>query len=510
MSFKYKSHDDLRRGGDQRATRIDLDMILVPPKQGTIRKTKLVCTLGIKTSTVEALCEMIDAGMNVARLNFSHGDHTSHGNCIKNVREACARKNAHVALCLDTKGPEIRTGVLKNHQAVDIVTGQNLKIVFDYAFEGDATTIAFSWPNMPKKVAVGGTVLVADGSLTLTITEVGPDYVMTKANNPIKLGEKKNVNLPGVDVDIETITAKDREDLKFGAEQGVDLVSASFVRCANDIAVIREALTEKGKNIMIIAKIENQQGLRNFDEILAACDGIMVARGDLGMEIPPEKVFLAQKMMIQKCNMAGKPVITATQMLESMIKNPRPTRAECTDVANAVFDGTDCVMLSGETASGDYPLQAIDMQHRICMEAERAVDYYSMYLALRDQTPRPLAVGEAVASCAVSSALDLGAAVIVVLTWTGRSARLISKYCPPVPILVVTTAPQVARQCHLSWGLVPVLDETPGKQQPQLIEDALRWATIRGMCKPDDKAIAVLGGVQSGQTDQLHVFRVPA
>jgi len=436
--------------------------------------------------------------LDVARLNFSHGTHESHGNAIKNIREAVQKKNSVIAIMLDTKGPEIRTGFLKNGTPVDIEKGQTVKLTTDYSFLGDSSTIAVSYKNLPSRIPIGGTILVSDGTFSLTVNSKGEDYVICTANNSTRLGEKKNVNLPGVDVDIETITEQDRKDLQFGAEQGVDMVAASFVRTAEDVRIIREALGPKGKNVMIIAKIENHQGLVNYDAIVKAADGIMVARGDLGMEIPPEKVFLAQKMMISKANIVGKPVITATQMLESMIKNPRPTRAECTDVANAVFDGTDCVMLSGETASGDYPLQAIDIMSRVCLEAERAVDYNSLYLSIRDLTPRPLSTTEGVASMAVSVCEDVEASAIIVLSQSGHTARMVSKYCPPVPVLVLTSNPQVARQTNVSWGLVPVVDEKIAPTfNEEMVSSCIEWAKLKGFVKPNDKIIAVHGSAVS-------------
>eukprot|EP00274_Cyanoptyche_gloeocystis_P000396 CAMPEP_0196665650 /NCGR_PEP_ID=MMETSP1086-20130531/62003_1 /TAXON_ID=77921 /ORGANISM="Cyanoptyche gloeocystis , Strain SAG4.97" /LENGTH=564 /DNA_ID=CAMNT_0042002519 /DNA_START=81 /DNA_END=1775 /DNA_ORIENTATION=- len=501
---------ELRKHLYGRAANIELDMILkeLPSDR---RKTKIICTLGIKTSTVDALCEMIASGMNIARLNFSHGDHETHGAAIKNIREACARTHATVGIVLDTKGPEIRTGLLEDGKPVDIVKGQKLKLATDYTMKGNSGTIAVSWANLPLKVSPGGQILVADGGLTLKVDELHDDHVICTAQNDFKLGEKKNMNCPGADVDIETITKKDREDLAFGVKMGVDIIAASFVRCAADIAVIKEALGPDGKDIKIISKIENQQGLKNFDEILAACDGIMVARGDMGMEIPPEKVFLAQKMMIRKCNVAGKPVITATQMLESMIKSPRPTRAEATDVANAVFDGTDCVMLSGETASGDYPLQAITIMSRICLEAEQAVNYNQVYLTMRYLTTRPVSVTEGMASSAVEACLDRAASMIIVESITGNAARLLSKYSPPVPVVVVTLNEQVGRQCQLSWGLTALVESNKAAASRDLIDKALAWGLEHKVCKAGDFVVSIHAKGQlpaSGTTSMLEILQV--
>ena len=351
---------------------------------------------------------------------------------------------------LDTKGPEIRTGLLAGGASVELKEGQDLEIYTDYATPGDATRIACSYPTLPTSVKVGSSILIADGTLMCTVKELRAASVLVRVCNNVKLGEKKNMNLPGVIVDLPTITEKDKSDLvDFGVKYNVDMVAASFVRKGSDIAHIRETLGPAGRHIKIIAKIENQEGLHNYDEILAAADGIMVARGDLGMEIPIEKVFLAQKMMIRKANLAGKTVITATQMLESMITNARPTRAECSDVANAVLDGTDCVMLSGETANGSHPLAALSYMARTCVEAEGIVNYAQLFAAIRESTLAEvgaMSIAEAVASSAVKTAIDMGAKAIIVCSETGNTARLVAKYRPPMRVLVLTGTEAVARQ----------------------------------------------------------------
>ena len=312
-------------------------------------------------------------------------------------------------------GPEIRTGLLKGGKAVELVAGQDLEITTDYTIEGDATRISCSYASLPKSVAVGSSILIADGSVVAEVKALLPAGVIVKVLNSAKIGEKKNMNLPGVIVDLPTITEKDRNDLvNFGCKYGVDMIAASFVRKASDIDVIRAVLGPAGRHIKIIAKIENQEGLANYDEILRAADGIMVARGDLGMEIPIEKVFMAQKMMIRKANLVGKPVITATQMLESMITNARPTRAECSDVANAVLDGSDAVMLSGETANGSHPVAALQFMGRTCVEAEGITNYSQLFAALRESTLAeigPMTIPEAVASSSVKTQIDMGAKV---------------------------------------------------------------------------------------------------
>merc|ERR1719230_1710910 len=325
--------------------------------------------------------------MNIARLNFSHGDHKMHGETVAKIREAGKKfPDKHVAIMLDTKGPEIRTGFFREGvgDKIELKAGQELKLTTDYDFKGDSTCIACTYKALPSSVVPGNQILMADGSVVLEVTSCGDDFVMTKVMNNAKIGERKNMNLPGVHVDLPVLGEKDKDDiLNFGIPQGVNYIAASFVQSGQDVDDIRELLGRRGRHIKIISKIENEAGLRNFDEILAKTDGIMVARGDLGMEIPTEKVFLAQKIMIGKCNHAGKLVVTATQMLESMTGNPRPTRAEASDVANAVLDGSDVVMLSGETAGGAFPVQAVTIMSRICIEAESVIDYNSMYQNIR-------------------------------------------------------------------------------------------------------------------------------
>jgi len=346
-----------------------------PTKMTEDRKTKIICTMGPKCWDVEMLVKLIDAGMGICRLNFSHGDHKGHGETVERIKEAQKQRPDNKPLILlDTKGPEIRTGFLKEGGSVQLKAGSELKLVTDYSFKGDETCIAVSYSKLPTAVKPGNAILCADGSLVLEVLSCGEDHVMTKVMNDCKMGERKNCNLPGVHVDLPVLQEKDIDDLvNFGIPHKVDFVAASFVQSAADVKMIRETLGEAGKDIKIISKIENQAGIENFDEILKETDWVMVARGDMGMEIPLEKVFLAQKMIITKCNAAGKPVVTATQMLESMINAPRPTRAEVGDVANAVLDGTNYVMLSGETANGAFPEAAVTIMRRACEEAEDVV-----------------------------------------------------------------------------------------------------------------------------------------
>jgi pyruvate kinase len=457
---------------------------------------------------------LIDEGMNVARLNFSHGDHQGHGETLTRLRSAiAARPNKHVAIMLDTKGPEIRTGFLSTaDKKVTIKKDSIIELTTDYDFKGDEKKLAVSYKDLPTSVKVGSPILVADGSLVLTVTEVRTMSVLAKAMNTAVLGERKNMNLPGAKVNLPTMTERDEDDIvNFGLVQGVDFIAASFVRCGNDIDNIRAVLGPRGRAIKIIAKIENQEGLENYDEILAKTDGIMVARGDLGMEIPPEKVFLAQKMMIRKANIAGKPVVTATQMLESMIKNPRPTRAECTDVANAVLDGTDCVMLSGETANGDYPLEAVAVMSKICIQAEGAIDYDELYQALRNsvlENMGAMSTQEAIASSAVKTAIDMGAKMIVVLTETGTTARLIAKYRPSQPILVLTALGETARQSEgfLKGAYVRVMGSMIGTDS--ILYRATDIGKQLGWIQTGDAVVAIHGMLEAraGSTNMLKVL----
>ena len=408
---------------------------------------------------VPTLLTLIDAGMNTARLNFSHGDHAAHGATLKRVREANAqRPDKHIAILLDTKGPEIRTGFFQEKCGgkIHLKAGQALEITTDYSYKGDESKIACTYEKLPTSVKPGSTILIADGSLVLTVTECLASSVKCKVENDQSIGERKNMNLPNVKVDLPVLQEKDINDLqKFGVPNQVDFVAASFVQSAADVLYIRSILDAdpRGKDIKIISKIENQEGLDKFDEILQVTDGVMVARGDLGMEIPPERVFREQKMMIAKCRAAGKPCVVATQMLESMINNPRPTRAECSDVANAVLDGADCVMLSGETAGGKFPTAAVEIMARTCLQAEEMArdqdpsGYDSIFKLMKtSKKGHMLSHVESAASSAVKTALDIGASAILVLSDTGETCRFVSKFHPNQHVLAVMESKRVGNQ----------------------------------------------------------------
>jgi len=426
------------------------------------------------------------------------------------------RPNKNIAILLDTKGPEIRTGFFAEKGNKELKRGQDLKLVIDYEFKGDATCIAISYPKLPTAVKPGQIILVADGGLSLKVKSCGDDHVIVEVMNDFSMGEKKNANLPGVKVELPVLQEKDIKDINgFGIPMGVDFIAASFVQSREDVQLIRKTLGLRGRSIKIISKIENQEGINNIDEIIDESDGIMVARGDMGMEIDIEKVGLVQKMLIRKCNLAGKPVITATQMLDSMEKAPRPTRAEATDVLNAVLDGTDAVMLSGECANGKFPEESVAMLRRICEQAEGVLDYKSLYLQTRisvlSKAPNnKVSAVEAVCSSCVKSVVDSECRLIVALTETGHTARLIAKYRPEVPILAITASATTVRQLGVIRGVVPLLTASFAGTD-SVINKALKFAVEQGMVKSGDSVVAVHGTQEesAGHSNLMKVVTVP-
>jgi len=470
-------------------------------------KTKIICTLGPSSRSIETLKNLLKAGMNVARFNFSHGSHEYHQETLDNLRTASKQTNIYCAVLLDTKGPEIRTGMLENGDCVYLKYGDEIVLTTDYTVKGNENLIAVSYPKLAEHVQPGTSILAADGSITLSVVRTDPaaGQVICRCENNAKLGERKNMNLPGVVVDLPTITEKDQDDiLNWGIKNEIDILAPSFVRKGSDVVHIRQVLGEAGKNIKIVSKVENNEGLDNFDAILAESDGIMVARGDLGMEIPMEKIFMVQKRMIEKCNLAGKPVVTATQMLESMTANPRPTRAEATDVANAVLDGTDCVMLSGETAAGPYPVESVKVMASVCAEAESYLDYPALFQSLMHKMPLPMHPLEALASSSVRAAQKTHASLIIVLSKSGLAARLVAKYRPYVPVLSVcipasqdaediANAQHVARVSLLYRGLIPILAEfQDGPTKVKLyMNAAVKYALKTGLVSSGDQVVGI-------------------
>jgi len=438
--------------------------------------------------------------MNVMRLNFSHGDFVEHGTRIIRIREICAETGKNVAILLDTKGPEIRTVKLENGDDVLLTAGQEFTLSTDQSVVGNNKIVAVTYEDLAKDLAVGNTVLLDDGLIEMTVKSISGTNIVCEVLNTGELGENKGVNLPGVKVQLPALSPKDKGDLIFGCEQQVDFIAASFIRKKEDVLEIRELLKANGgENIQIISKIENQEGVDNFDEILEVSDAIMVARGDLGVEIPVEEVIFAQKMMIAKANKARKPVITATQMLDSMIKNPRPTRAEAGDVANAIIDGTDAVMLSGESAKGKYPAEAVEIMASICERTDRTL------VSKTDEKEENLRITEAICSGAVKNAEQLDAKLIIVATEAGKSARSVRKYFPSMPILALTSNAKTRQQLALTKGVSAKVIN-----QPQSMEEfyklGMELAKEQGLVVAGDKVVMVAGAlVSSGTTNTASV-----
>ena len=419
-----------------------------------MKKTKIICTMGPNTDKKTVMKSLVKNGMNVARFNFSHGDHEEQRermNLLKNVREELDRP---VAILLDTKGPEIRTGLLEGGKKVTLKEGSEF-ILYTEEMTGNETGCCVTYPGLAKDVKAGDRILIDDGLIELKVKQIKSGNIVCHVENGGELGERKGVNVPNVKVKLPAVTEKDIDDILFGIQQDIDFIAASFIRSAKGVKEIRKILKENhAEHISIIAKIENAEGVENIDEIIEASDGIMVARGDLGVEIPAQEVPHIQKMIIKKCNERYVPVITATQMLDSMIRNPRPTRAEVADVANAIYDGTDAVMLSGETAAGKYPIEALKMMNEIAENTEQYVDYekYIHHRTMYEQSKISSAIGIA----SVRTARNIGAACIVTPTMSGKTARLISNFRPSMPIYAVTPNEMVQHKMQLYWGVIPL------------------------------------------------------
>ena len=468
-----------------------------------MKRTKIVCTVGPSTDKPGVLEAMLRAGMNVARFNFSHGTHEDHGRRMKQVREAAAAVKVPVAIMLDTKGPEIRLGTFVDKK-VTLQTGERFTLTARDVL-GTVDIVTVNYKELPQEVAAGQTILLADGLVSLLIEKVdGPDIVTTVQNTG-EISNFKRVAVPDVQLGLPFLSEQDVKDLLYGIEQGVDFIAASFVQKTADVLAIRRVLETQGADCHIIAKIENAAGVKNIDDILTVADGVMVARGDLGVEIPTEDVPIVQKMLIKRCNQAGKPVITATQMLESMMVNPRPTRAEATDVANAIMDGTDAIMLSGETASGKYPAEAVSMMATLAKRTEAALSYGEMSLA-RSASCALITTTDAISHATVQVAYELNAAAIVTSTESGYTARMVSKYRPEAVIVAVTPKEKFVRRMLLLWGVMPVF-VPQSSNTDEMMSNAVAGAMASGWVKTGD-LVVITAGIPVGITGTTNMIRV--
>ncbi len=469
------------------------------------KKTKIVCTLGPSTASEEVLRKLIENGMDVARMNFSHGDHESHGEEIRKIKKLRQEMNVPVAILLDTKGPEIRTGVAKDEKSYTLVKGNQVTITTRDVV-CDSKTISVTYEDLPKDVSVGGTILISDGLIELKILSIEGTEILCEVLNGGELSSRKGVNVPNVKLNLPAITNQDREDIIFGINEGVDFIAASFIRNAEAIREIRKILKESNSDIAIIAKIENMEGVENLDEIIAESDGIMVARGDLGVEVETQRLPFLQKTMIEKCNAAFKLVITATQMLDSMIRNPRPTRAEVSDVANAIYDGTDAIMLSGETAAGKYPIEAVKMMAEIAIETEQHLEYTSLSKARMISTIKQKeAVSSAISYSAVATAQRLGAKLIIASSFSGYTTRVVSKFKPAANIIGLSPLDRTLYKMQLYWGVKPVKVQEVNSTD-QLLEEAVKTVKDHELAKEGDILI-LTAGVPAGKTGVTNMIK---
>lgn len=455
-----------------------------------MKKTKVVCTMGPNTNDKEVMRKLIQNGMDVARFNFSHGDHEEQKFRMDLLKELREEEHAHTAILLDTKGPEIRTGLLKDGKKVTLQEGNTFVLTME-DIVGDDTKVSLSYKGLAEDVQQGTVILIDDGLIGLKVKEIVDQDIVCEIVNGGELGERKGVNVPNVPVRLPAITEKDKEDIKFGVEQDIDFIAASFVRNAECVLEIRAFLKElDAPYIPIIAKIENAEGIRNIDEIIRAADGIMVARGDMGVEIPAEEVPYLQKMLIQKCNNNFKTVITATQMLDSMIRNPRPTRAEVTDVANAVYDGTDAVMLSGETAQGKYPVEALQMMVHIIENTEQHLEYDMILDKAGDHLKR--GISSAIGYSSVLAAANLKAKAIITPTVSGATARVMSNLKPIQPIIGVTPSERALRRMSIYWG-VQALKSMECHTTDDICSEAIEISKVKRCVETGDVVVLTAG-----------------
>ena len=467
-----------------------------------MRKTKIVCTLGPATDREGVLRDMMLAGMNVARFNFSHGTHPEHKARLDAVKALREELDLPVAAMLDTKGPEVRLRSFRNG-AVELTAGQEFTLTTEDV-EGDETRCAITYAALPQDVNAGDAILLDDGLVRLTVLETTSKTIRCRVENSGAMKDHKGVNVPGVSLSMPYMSQQDKDDILFGVEQGFDFIAASFVRCAADIRDIRRVLDAAHSRMRIIAKIENQEGVSNLREILAEADGVMVARGDMGVEIDFTEIPAIQKDMIAQCVACGKPVITATQMLDSMIENPRPTRAEITDVANAVYDGTSAIMLSGETAAGKYPVEAVQTMAAIAERTEADINYFGR---MRNMTPDiRLGIGGATAHAACTTATDTNASAIITVTKSGATPRLISRFRPETPIVACVMDEPVQRQLSLTWGVKPIIMDYV-QSTDEMIEGAVSAAQKAGLIHDGEIAV-VTAGVPAGIAGTTNMIKV--
>ena len=467
-----------------------------------IKRTKIVCTLGPASQSEEVLRELILNGLNVCRFNFSHGSHEEHKGRIDMVKKVREELNKPIAILLDTKGPEIRTGNFADPEVL-LEEGSEFTITMDEVV-GTKEICTVSYKGLADDVKEGDTILIDDGLVGLRVKSVENGNIKCIVENSGIVKNHKGVNVPGVKINLPAITPKDVSDIEFGIREGIDMIAASFVRKASDVLAIREILEKNNAgDVLILSKIENQEGVENIDEILQVSDGIMVARGDLGVEIPTEEIPIVQKMIIKKCNELAKPVITATQMLDSMIRNPRPTRAEVTDVANAIYDGTDAIMLSGETAAGKYPVEAVKVMASIAKRIEQTLDYDRM---LKEKGSKNVTVTDAISHATCTTAVDLNASAIITSTSSGYTAKMVSKFRPQAPIIAATSNEAVMRRLALTWGVCPIKSALAGNTD-EVIEKSIEASIESGYVK-NGELVVITAGVPVGVSGTTNLIKV--
>lgn len=467
-----------------------------------LRKTKIVCTIGPASEEISMLKTLMRNGLDVARLNFSHGSHEEHEQRIIRIRKAAAEEGKNTAILLDTKGPEIRTGDLKVNE-ITLVTGEKITLTSEPVL-GDEKRISVSYEGLPQDVKPGSTILIDDGLIGLQVDRIEGTEIYCTIKNGGVIKSRKGVNIPGVKINLPGITKKDEEDILFGIKQGVDFIAASFVRKPQDVLEIRRILEEHQTNIPIISKIENQEGIENLDSILDVSDGLMIARGDLGVEVPAEDLPILQKEMIYKCNQLGKPVITATQMLDSMQRNPRPTRAETCDVANAILDGTDAIMLSGETAAGKYPAESVSTMARIAIRTEASLRYKERFQQKIKEMSQTIT--ESISQAVVQTSYTLECSAILTSTESGYTARMVSKYRPKTPIIAVTPNDSTLRKLSLVWGVYPVKG-ADATTTDEMLTSAISTSLENNYVKQGD-LVVITAGIPVGKSGKTNLMKV--